>query len=99
MLSESHQNQLGMLNCPECTPFGYDAQDNMSMDVTWAIYRTWLACCFFGGHHTLSRGDVICWLACCSFGGHHTPSRGGDICWLACSFGGHHTPSRGGFIC
>jgi hypothetical protein len=32
MFSESHQNQLGMLSCPECTPFGYDAQDNMSME-------------------------------------------------------------------
>ncbi|XP_061170640.1 uncharacterized protein LOC133180049 [Saccostrea echinata] len=32
MLSESHQNQLGMLSCPECTPFGYDPQDNMSME-------------------------------------------------------------------
>lgn len=32
MFSESHQNQLGMLNCPECTPFGYDAQDNMSKE-------------------------------------------------------------------
>lgn len=32
MLSESHQNQLGTLSCPECTPFGYDPQDNMSME-------------------------------------------------------------------
>lgn len=32
MLRECHQNQLGMLNCPECTPFGYDPQDNMSME-------------------------------------------------------------------
>ncbi|XP_061170626.1 uncharacterized protein LOC133180024 [Saccostrea echinata] len=32
ILSESHQNQLGMLSCPECTPFGYDSQDNMSME-------------------------------------------------------------------
>lgn len=32
VLSESHQNQLGMLSCPECTPFGYDAQDNMSIE-------------------------------------------------------------------
>lgn len=31
MLSESHQNQLGMLNCPECTPFGYDPL-NVSME-------------------------------------------------------------------
>lgn len=30
MLSESHQNQLGMLNCPECTPFGYDPQETLS---------------------------------------------------------------------
>lgn len=29
MLSESHQNQLGMLNCPECTPFGYDPQETL----------------------------------------------------------------------
>lgn len=32
MLRECHQNQLGMRNCPECTPFGYDPQDNMSME-------------------------------------------------------------------
>lgn len=34
MLRECHQNQLGMLNCPEseCTHFGYDPQDNMSME-------------------------------------------------------------------
>ncbi|XP_061170461.1 uncharacterized protein LOC133179791 [Saccostrea echinata] len=32
MFSESHQNQLGMLNCPECTPFGYDDQNNMSIE-------------------------------------------------------------------
>lgn len=32
MLRECHQNQLGMLNCPECTPFGYDPQDNMSIE-------------------------------------------------------------------
>lgn len=31
--SESHQNQLGMLNCPECTPFGYEPQEvNTSME-------------------------------------------------------------------
>ena len=24
--SESHQNQLGMLSCKECTPFGYEAE-------------------------------------------------------------------------
>lgn len=32
VLSESHQNQLGMLSCLECTPFGYDAQDYMSIE-------------------------------------------------------------------
>lgn len=31
--SESHQNQLGMLSCPECTPFGYEPKEtNMSME-------------------------------------------------------------------
>ncbi|XP_056003363.1 uncharacterized protein LOC130049842 [Ostrea edulis] len=25
---ESHQNQLGMLSCPECTPFGYEPKEN-----------------------------------------------------------------------
>ena len=25
--SESHQNQLGMLSCPECTPFGYEPKE------------------------------------------------------------------------
>lgn len=31
--SESHQNQLGMLSCPECTPFGYEPREtNMSME-------------------------------------------------------------------
>lgn len=25
--SESHQNQLGLLNCPECTPFGYEPKE------------------------------------------------------------------------
>ena len=80
MLSESHQNQLGMLNCPECTPFGYDAQDNMSMecnvgdlqDLVGLLFLWWTS-------HAVSRGGVICWLAC-SFGGHHTPYRGGFIC-------------------
>lgn len=32
ILSESHQNQLGMLSCPECTPFGYDPQDSISLE-------------------------------------------------------------------
>lgn len=32
MFSDSHQNQLGMLNCPECTPFGYDDQNKMSIE-------------------------------------------------------------------
>ncbi|XP_052692814.1 uncharacterized protein LOC128171101 [Crassostrea angulata] len=32
MFSDSHQNQIGMLNCTECTPFGYDDQDNRSME-------------------------------------------------------------------
>ncbi|XP_061191755.1 uncharacterized protein LOC133199995 [Saccostrea echinata] len=33
MLDESHQNQLGVLICPECTPFGYEAQEEIeSMD-------------------------------------------------------------------
>lgn len=27
MLSDSHQNQLGVLSCPECSPFGYEAQE------------------------------------------------------------------------
>lgn len=27
MLNESHQNQLGVLSCPEWTPFGYEAQE------------------------------------------------------------------------
>lgn len=27
MLSESHQNQLGVLSCSECSPFGYEAQE------------------------------------------------------------------------
>ena len=30
--SESHQNQLGMLNCPECTPFGYKHMEDVSME-------------------------------------------------------------------
>ncbi|XP_061181408.1 uncharacterized protein LOC133189944 [Saccostrea echinata] len=30
--SESHQNQLGMLNCPECTPFGYEPKENVSLE-------------------------------------------------------------------
>lgn len=25
--SQSHQNQLGMLSCPECTPFGYEPKE------------------------------------------------------------------------
>lgn len=25
--SESHQNQLGMLSCTECTPFGYEPEE------------------------------------------------------------------------
>lgn len=28
--SESHQNQLGMLSCPECTPFGYEPKEDVS---------------------------------------------------------------------
>ncbi|XP_061191758.1 uncharacterized protein LOC133200003 [Saccostrea echinata] len=33
MLSDSHQNQLGMLSCPECTPFGFESQvDNVSLE-------------------------------------------------------------------
>lgn len=32
MFSDSHQNQLGMLNCPECTPFGYDDQNKTSIE-------------------------------------------------------------------
>lgn len=28
--SESHQNQLGMLSCPECTPFGYEPEEDVS---------------------------------------------------------------------
>ena len=27
MMNDDHQNQEGMLNCPECTPFGYDEPD------------------------------------------------------------------------
>jgi hypothetical protein len=30
--SESHQNQLGMLNCPECTPFGYEPKEDVSLE-------------------------------------------------------------------
>lgn len=30
--SESHQNQLGLLNCPECTPFGYKPQEDVSLE-------------------------------------------------------------------
>ena len=30
--SESHQNQLGMLNCPECTPFGYEPMEDVSLE-------------------------------------------------------------------
>ncbi|XP_061190617.1 uncharacterized protein LOC133198556 [Saccostrea echinata] len=30
--SESHQNQLGMLSCPECTPFGYNPKEDVSME-------------------------------------------------------------------
>ncbi|XP_062591340.1 uncharacterized protein LOC134252814 [Saccostrea cucullata] len=29
--SESHQNQLGMLSCPECTPFGYEPKEDVSL--------------------------------------------------------------------
>lgn len=29
---ESHQNQLGLLNCPECTPFGYEHQEDVSLE-------------------------------------------------------------------
>lgn len=29
MLSKSHRNQLGMLNCLECTPFSYYPQANL----------------------------------------------------------------------
>ncbi|KAK3107450.1 hypothetical protein FSP39_014931 [Pinctada imbricata] len=36
MFSESHQNQFGMLKCPECTPFGYNDQDNMSTESSQA---------------------------------------------------------------
>lgn len=28
--SESHLNQLGMLSCPECTPFGYEPKEDVS---------------------------------------------------------------------
>lgn len=30
--NESHQNQLGLLNCPECTPFGYEPQEDVSLE-------------------------------------------------------------------
>jgi hypothetical protein len=30
--TESHQNQLGMLNCPECTPFGYEPKIDVSLE-------------------------------------------------------------------
>ncbi|XP_061190802.1 uncharacterized protein LOC133198880 [Saccostrea echinata] len=30
--TESHQNQVGMLNCPECTPFGYEPKIDVSME-------------------------------------------------------------------
>ncbi|XP_061162650.1 uncharacterized protein LOC133171877 [Saccostrea echinata] len=29
--SESHQNQLGMYSCPECTPFGYEPKEDVSL--------------------------------------------------------------------
>jgi hypothetical protein len=32
MLSESHQNMLGVLSCPECSPFGYEAQEEEAME-------------------------------------------------------------------
>ncbi|XP_061174788.1 uncharacterized protein LOC133183923 [Saccostrea echinata] len=32
VFSESHQNQLGMLSCPECTPFGYNPTEDVSME-------------------------------------------------------------------
>ena len=32
MLSESHQNLLGVLSCPECSPFGYEAQEEEVME-------------------------------------------------------------------
>ncbi|XP_052696294.1 uncharacterized protein LOC128174908 [Crassostrea angulata] len=40
MFSDSHQNQLGMLNCPECTPFGYDDQNKMSIECNVGDLKT-----------------------------------------------------------
>lgn len=48
MLNLSHQNQVGVLSCPACTLFGYNVQDDISMEcrrftgqeINWELF--WL---------------------------------------------------------